>query len=417
MKKTPMKKTHFSGPVASKSEFPSVTGLSLLCLCGLCAFNAYAQSPSALYTWDNTGNPAPNVEQWYRNFGAGSTSATLNNSIFGELTIVETSTAVGGSQAFSDNGNRVRESFSATSGGTDLTGLSYLEFDLGHNGAGPINVQFFVQASTAYSFVALGPDLAVAPGMNTYQVPLTGLTPAEAVYIRTMGFNARDHAALGNVTWTLGEVRSVNQTLTSRTLVTHDTGTSEGGLQGAIVNFDRAAVQGNDGGANQTGLSHNSAGSGSLEWVDLANQNGGAITWGNGTAWNGNSFNERLTDLSNYGTMIVRMSAEEVNPDGGGTVDVQGFFQKNGYQYSSAGTLSLPIDGLFHDLEFSLAGLPNMDVVEWTGVNLFDHSTDLRINVDNIIFVVPEPTTISLFGMAAALSLLAQRVRARRTKV
>jgi len=55
--------------------------------------------------------------------------------------------------------------------------------------------------------------------------------------------------------------------------------------------------------------------------------------------------------------------------------------------------------------------------VEWTGVNLADHSTDLRINVDNIIFVVPEPTTISLFGMAAALSLLAQRVRARRTKV
>jgi len=387
------------------------------CLLGLSSFDGRAQSPSALYTWDDTGNAAPNVEQWYRNFGAASTSATLDNLTFGELRIIETSTALGGSQAFTDNGNRVRESFSATGGGTDLTGLSYLEFDLGHNGAGPINVQFFVQASTAYSFVALGPDLAVAPGMNTYQVPLTGLTPAQAVYVRTMGFNARDHAVLGNVTWTLGEVRSVGQTLTSRTLVSHDTGTSDAGLQGAIVNFDRAAVQGNDGGANQTGLSHNAAGSGSLQWVDLANQGGGAITWGNGTVWNGNSFNERLTDLSNYEKMIIRMSAEEVNPDGGGTLDVQGFFQKNGYQYSAAGTLSLPIDGVFHDLEFSLAELPNMDVVEWTGVNLADHATDLRINVDNILFLIPEPTVTSLLGLGVGIVLFLRGRRARSAKV
>lgn len=391
--------------------------LLVACLLGLFSFDGRAQSPSALYTWDNTGNPAPNVEAWYRNFGAASTSATLDNSTFGELRIIETSTALGLSQAFTDGANRVRESSTASSGGTDLTGLSYLEFDLGHDGAGPINVQFFVQASTAYSFVALGPDIAVAPGMNTYQVPLTGLTPAQAVYVRTMGFNARDHAALGNVTWTLGEVRSVNQTLTSRTLVTHDTGTSDGGLQGAIVNFDRAAVQGNDGGANQTGLSHNAAGSGSLEWVDLANQGGGAITWGNGTAWNGNSFNERTTDLSNYEKMIVRMSAEEVNPDGGGTLDVQGFFQKNGYQYSAAGTLSLPIDGLFHDLEFSLAGLPDMNVVEWTGVNLADHATDLRINVDNILFLIPEPTATSLLGLGVGIVLFVRGRRPRSAKV
>jgi len=227
----------------------------------------------------------------------------------------------------------------------------------------------------------------------------------------------RDHAAVGDVTWTLQEVRSVNQTLTSRTLVSHDTGTAEGGLQGAIVNFDRAAVQGNDGGANQTGLSHNAAGSGSLQWVDLANQGGGAITWGNGTAWNGNSFNERLTDLSNYERMIIRMSAEEVNPDGGGTLDVQGFFQKNGYQYSAAGTLPLPIDGVFHDLEFSLAGLPDMNVVEWTGLNLADHATDLRINVDNILFLIPEPTATSLLGLGMGIVLLVRGRRARSAKV
>ena len=101
------------------------------CLLGLSSLDGRAQSPSALYTWDNTGNAAPNVEQWYRNFGATSTSATLDNATFGELRIIETSTALGGSQAFTDNANRVRESSTASSGGTDLTGLSYLEFDLG----------------------------------------------------------------------------------------------------------------------------------------------------------------------------------------------------------------------------------------------------------------------------------------------
>src|SRR5690606_24626605 len=130
----------------------------------------------------------------------------------------------------------------------------------------------------------------------TYQVPLTSLTPNQLVYVRTVGINIRDHAAEGNLTWTIEEVRSGGTPLTVRDLITHDVGTPEGGLQGAIVNFDGAAVLGNNGGQNQTGLSHNPSGSGSLQWTDLGGSNGAAISWGNGTAWNGNSFNNRTTD-------------------------------------------------------------------------------------------------------------------------
>jgi hypothetical protein len=389
------------------------TGLAplamLVCLCGLCPFNAPGQSPSALYTWAGTGD----VRAWAKNFGPN--SVTLNNLLAGELQVVETGGA-GASVAISDGSNRVRES-SVSSGGTDLTGLSYLEFDFGHNGVGNINVQFFVQASVGYNYVALGPDLVVTPGISTYQVPLTGLTAAQAVYIRTIGFNARDHVGVGDVTWTLREVRSGGTPLSSRNLITHDTGTPEGGLQGAIVNFDNASVQGNNGGQNQTGLSHNPAGSGSLQWIDLGGGAGGAISWGNGTAWNGNTFNNRTTDLSNYEKMIVRISAEEVTPGSGGSIGVQGFFQKNGFVFQAAGTDLLPIDGLFHDLEFSLAGLTDMNVVELTGINLFSHPTDLRINVDNILFVIPEPTSTSLFGLAVGIGLFVRGWRTRSRKV
>lgn len=365
--------------------------------------NAYAQLPSVLYTWDGTGNAEPNIESWVRNFGAANTAATLDNTISGSLRIVESSATAGGSQAFTDGGNRVRESSTGSSGGTDLTGLDFLEFDLGHNGAGPVNVQFFVQASTGFTFVGLGADLAVTPGIATYQVPLTGLTAAQAVYIRTMGINVRDHAALGNLTWTINEVRSGGTPLTVRNLITHD-GTVENGLQGAIANFDVAAIQGNDGGQNQSGLSWNSAGTGSLQWTDLGGSAGAAITWGNGTAWNGNTFNNRTTDLTGYKQMIVRISATDPL-NGGGTLGVQGFFQRNNFSFQGAeggATKNLAIDGQFHDLVFDLSGQTLMNVVETTGINLGAHAQNLVINVDNIQFLIPEPASLALVGVALA---------------
>jgi hypothetical protein len=372
--------------------------LALLCLSLLT--HAYAQAPSALYTWDNTGNAAPNIETWAKNFGAN--TVTLSNTTLGELTIVESGGA-GADVAISDGSNRVRESSTAAGGGTDVTGLDFLEFDIGHNGSGPINVQFFVQASTGFTFVALGPDVAVQPGVNTYQVPLTGLTADQAVYLRTMGFNARSHAAVGDVTWTLREVRAGGTPLTTRDLVTHDAGTPEGGLQGAIVNFDNAAVQGNNGAQNQTGLS---ASGGALQWTDLGGSNGAAISWGNGTAWNGNTFNNRTTDASNYNYVTYRVSATEVTPGAGGTVGLQSFFQKNNFVFEAAeggAVKSIPIDGQFHDVTFSLAGLTNMNVIDLTGLNLTQHAQDLNMRVDLVRFdVVPEPASVALLCIAIA---------------
>jgi len=252
---------------------------------------ASAQSPSVLYTWAGTGN----VQQWFKSFGTN--TVTLANTTPGELTITETGTA-GSTVALSDDFNRVRETPAGSNGGLDLTGLDYLEFDIGHNGVSPINTQVYVQATPSSSFVALGPDITITPGVNTYQVPLTGLTAAQQVYIRTIGLNIRDHAAQGNLAWTVREVRSGGIPLATRDLITHDAGTPEGGLQGALVNFDNAAVQGNNGGQNQTGLSWNSAGTGSLQWTDLGGSSGAAISYGNGTALNGNTFNNRTTDLS-----------------------------------------------------------------------------------------------------------------------
>ena len=75
---------------------------------------------------------------------------------------------------------------------------------------------------------------------------------------------------------------------------------------------------------------------------------GGAISLGNGTAWNGNTFNNRTTDASNYARMIVRVSATETSTSNGGSVNVQSFFQNNNFSsFLSPGTDALPIDGQY----------------------------------------------------------------------
>src|SRR5690242_1786450 len=99
---------------------------------------ALAQSPSVLYTFPGTGN----VEQWFKNFG--NNTVTLDNSTAGQLTVTEAGTT-GAGVAITDDFSRGREWTTAASGGLDLTGLSYLEFDLGQNGTGSVPVQFFVQ--------------------------------------------------------------------------------------------------------------------------------------------------------------------------------------------------------------------------------------------------------------------------------
>jgi len=377
----------------------SLAAATVLLLC----VGANAQSPRVLYTWDG----AASIEDWIRSFGTN--TATLNNSTVGQLTLIETGSA-GSDVAFSDGFNRIVES-STASGGLDLTGLDYLEFDLGHNGSGPVNVQFYVQASTGSNFLALGPDVAVTPGMNTYQVPLPAMTYAQQAYVRTVGFNVRTHTALGNLTWTLNEVRSAGTSLIQRELVNHNVGSSENGLQGAIANFDLAAIQGNNGGQNQTGLVHNATGPGSLQWVDLGGSNGAAVTWGNGTAWNGNSFNERMTDLSNYDYVTFRVKATD--PLGqGGSVNFQPFFQfVAAPTFQAAGLTSLPIDGQWHVLSYPLSSITGLSVTSWTGINLGAHPNTFTFDVDYIRFSVPEPATCSLLALAMGMCGLGRKVR------
>src|SRR4051812_9450234 len=109
--------------------------LAVLGLFTLLPTSVNAQSPSAVYSWNGTGD----IRQWFKSFGAN--TVTLANTNAGELTITETG-AAGTTVAISDDFNRIREAPTGAGGGLDLTGLSSLQVDVGHNGAGNVNVQF-----------------------------------------------------------------------------------------------------------------------------------------------------------------------------------------------------------------------------------------------------------------------------------
>ena len=351
---------------------------------------ALAQSPGVLYTWNGTGN----VQGWFKNFGTN--MVTLSNGTAGELTVAETGTA-GTGVALSDDFNVIAEG-APGGGGLDLTGLKQIEIDIGHNGAAPVNVQFFVQASVASTFVALGGDQSVTPGIATYTLSLMSLAPAQIAYIRTIGLNIRDHLGEGNLTWTIQEVRSLGRPLSLRAFATHGPGSPDNGLQGAIVNFDNAAVQGNDGGQNQTGLSHNPGphpvgSDGTLRWTDLGTGNGAAVSYANGTVFQGNTYNERPTDMSNYRFITVTMSA--TNTTGSvGSVDVQYFLQTgSGFTFQAAGqNQTLPADGELYRLVFPIEDIADRAYVMQHGVNLGAHAGgDLIIDIDTIRADAVEP--------------------------
>jgi len=362
--------------------------------------HANAQTAGVLYSWNPAG-----VQDWFRNFGAASTSATLANPGPGALTITETSATAGGSQAFPDGFNSIRDTGAPFSlgccGGLDLTGLDFLEFDLGHSGVGNVNVQFFTQATPGSSYVAFGADVPVAPGIATYQLSLAGLTADQIAYMRTIGINIRDHAGEGNLVWTLNELRSGGTPLTTRVIANHDGGAAD--FDGVICNFDCGAISGGNGGQNNSGMSI--AGN-ALEWTDLAGGPGAAVTWGNGTQNSGGSFNARPVDLSNYDFATIRMSATGADA----SVGVQFYMQTgSGFTYQSQNT-TLTVDGTYYDLVFPLAGVTNRSFVDTNGVNLFAHANDLVISVDSVIYsVIPEPASLMLVGIAAIGCLGAAR--------
>jgi len=365
-----------------------------------------AQTPGVLYTWPGTGN----TQDWLRSGSANST--TLTNTIAGQLTVTEMGDALdpdikGGPHVFYDHDN-FRSEASDDWGGLDLTGLDYIEIDVGHNHLiDTVNVQFFIQATPAYTYIWGGsdgllgrgggynaPDWALGPGMHTVRFPINLLTPAEQAYIRTFGISVRNHASSENLVWTVTEARSIGTPLTARILASHDVGSSDGGLQGAIANFEVNAIVGNDGGQNQTGLSHNATGSGSLQWTDkgnggvTANPSGAAISWGNGTVYEGNTFNERLLSAPQYDFLIFRVSATGTGP---APIGVQGWFQTGNYDFQVAGgsgfAYPLPVDGQYHDLVYPIANVTNRENIQQFGVNLFSHPNDAVINVDEVRFL------------------------------
>jgi len=379
-------------------------GVVLLACCGTAA----AQSPGILYTWPGTGD----VAEWSAQ--SSTNTVTVTNSTAGSLTAVELGlydpineiTINGGAFTLRDGFNRRREQ-NTQQGGLDLTGLSTIELDVMHNGAANINVQFYMQTTPSYTYLwggsdagntLNGPDWTIAPNtLTTVKFPISALNSAQQAWISAFGLSVREHAAAGNATWTITEVRSTGTPLTVRTLAPHDVGSSDNGLNGAYVNFDRGAVVGNDGGQNQTGLSFNPAGSGSLQWTDkggdgtAANPSGAAITWVNGTAFtNNNSFYERLADFSNYNRLTIRMKATDVTPGGGGSIGVQGFFHTDAYAFTVAGGTGfanlLPVDGQYYDLVYSITNVPDLADVQDFGVNLFSHPNDVTIDVDYVRF-------------------------------
>jgi hypothetical protein len=216
--------------------------------------------------------------------------------------------------------------------------------------------------------------------------------------MRTIGVNIRDHAAQGNLVWTLQEVRSVGPAATSRFIADHNGGAAD--FDGAIVNFDAGAVLGNNGGQNNTGLS---IVGGALQWTDLGGGPGAALAYGNGSQNSAGSFNARPVDLSNYDQVTVRMSATGADA----SVGVQFYMQTGtGFTYQSQNG-TLPVDGTFHDLVFPLAGVNDRSYVDTSGVNLFAHASDLIVNIDSIQYsVIPEPTSVSLlaFGLIGWLA-------------
>jgi len=364
------------------TNFFAVIGVSLL------VTQSNAQTPGVLYSWAPAG-----VQDWFHNFGSG--TETLANS-GGALQITETSATAGASIAISDGFNTIRDIApfgSGCCGGIDLTGLSALEFDMSQNGSGPINVQFFTQASSGSNYVALGPDVAVAPGNATYILPLSGLTATQRAYMRTIGVNIRDHAALGNVVWSISEIRSTGTPLTSRTIADHNGGAAD--FDGLICNFDCGAVAGG-GGQNNVGMS---IVGGAAQWTDLGGGPGAAVTWGNGTQDAGGSFSARPVDLSNYDTATIRMSATGT---GDSSVFVQFYMQTgSGFNYQSVNFGNLPVDGQFYDVVIPLASITNRNWVDTNGINLGAHTGDIVISVDSVIYSsVPEPSAAMLLGVA-----------------
>jgi hypothetical protein len=84
----------------------------------------------------------------------------------------------------------------------------------------------------------------------------------------------------------------------------------------------------------------------------------------------------------------------------GQEANVQFYTQHAGFQYYVVGNQPLPADGQYHTLEYSLFGAPNMDQIQFHGIELSEHTGTWAVRVDFVEYsVVPEPASLALVGL------------------
>jgi PEP-CTERM motif-containing protein len=403
-------------------------GFSFLLL-GVCiACPATAQSPSVIYTWDQSFGEAAgaNTEVWSNAFG--NNPLTLDNTVDGTLGLTETGAGAnaGADWAISDSFNRIKESFNPKDyGGIDFTGLSSLQIDIGHNGPNPVNGQVFAQVGPSSNFKVLGP-ITVNPGaVATYSVPLTGLAPNEIDALRTIGIQIFGHTGDGNLNWKVNEIRSVGTPLVTRRVADYPVGgpapAPAAANEGAIFNFDADGfVSGHSAGQNDTGLGFNSV-DGALTWTEVpvsGSAPGAAVTWGSGNGvgyYPPTEFAARPVDLSNYNFAKIRLRVQSTVP--GEDVDVQYYTQGAGFAYHTLGPdQHITADAQYHTLVFPTAGITDLAETQFHGINLGPHTGTWGVRVDWVEYsqyAVPEPTTLVLLGFGCfGLIGLVRRKRA-----
>jgi hypothetical protein len=405
-----------------------VVGLAFIVLIGLQSWSPIAaQSPSVIYTWDHAIGEVlggPSTELWSLNGGAN--TIALSNTVDGTLDVMESGATAGADWQIIDSFNRIKESYNgADYGGLDLTGLSALEIEIGHNGPNTVDGALYAHIGPSSTNTTLG-MINIAPGpVQTYSVPLAGLAPSQIASLRTVGVRILDHAADGNLNWSINEIRSVGTPLNVRRVADYPVGgpapAPAAAFEGAIFNFGADDGLGGTyisgrtpGGQNNSGMGFNSA-DGALTWNEAPIAGGGpapgaAVTWGNGFG-NGffppTEFAARPIDLSNYAVARIRLRVQSTVP--GEDVAVQFYTQGPGFLYLPAGPDQIiPADAMYHVLEFPLSVIPNLDQTQYHGIDLGEHNSTWAVRIDYVEYVVPEPASMAmlLIGCMALVGLV-----------
>ena len=142
---------------------------------------------------------------------------------------------------------------------------------------------------------------------------------------------------------------------------------------------------------------------GALTWSEAAGSPGAAVTWGSGNGvglYPPTEFAARPIDISNYAFAKIRIRL--ASSVAGESVPVQFYTQGAGFSYHDVGDQSIPADGQYHTLLFSLAGVPDLAQTQFHGINLGTHAGTLSVRVDFLEYTsVPEPASVALLGLGS----------------